>query len=193
MSSLSVRNSSIPDVKILEPQVFRDGRGFFMESWNRQSFRDAGLDEDFVQDNYSRSVRGTLRGLHYQLRRPQGKLVRVTRGEVLDVVVDMRLTSQTFGQWTSQILSEDNLRMLWVPPGFAHGFLVLTEFADFQYKCTDYYAPEDERSVHWNDPALAIDWGLDDSDGVPTLSDKDRCAPSFQAATDELRRLWSAP
>ncbi|CAI07381.1 dTDP-4-dehydrorhamnose 3,5-epimerase [Aromatoleum aromaticum] len=164
--------TSIPDVLLIEPKVFGDARGFFFESFNARAFRDAtGLDETFVQDNHSRSARGVLRGLHYQIRQPQGKLVRVVRGAVFDVAVDLRRASPSFGRWAGVELSEDNHRQLWIPPGFAHGFVVLSESADFLYKTTDYYAPEHERCLAWNDPAVGIEWPL----GVaPLLSGKDR-------------------
>ncbi|MCK0507238.1 dTDP-4-dehydrorhamnose 3,5-epimerase [Aromatoleum anaerobium] len=163
--------TSIPDVLMIEPKVFGDARGFFFESFNARAFRDAtGLDETFVQDNHSRSARGVLRGLHYQIRQPQGKLVRVVRGAVFDVAVDLRRASPSFGRWAGVELSEDNHRQLWIPPGFAHGFVVLSESADFLYKTTDYYAPEHERCLLWNDPAVGIDWPLD----APLLSGKDR-------------------
>ncbi len=164
--------TSIADVLVIEPRVFGDARGFFFESFNQRAFAQAtGLDAQFVQDNHSRSSRGVLRGLHYQLRQPQGKLVRVVRGRVFDVAVDLRRSSPTFGRWVGVELSEENHRQLWVPPGFAHGFMVLSESADFLYKTTDYYAPEHERCIAWNDPALAIDWpqGL-----APQLSAKDQ-------------------
>lgn len=163
----------IPDVVIVEPTVFGDERGFFMETWERRKFAAAGLDSEFVQDNHSRSVRGTLRGLHYQIEQPQGKLVRVTRGAVFDVAVDVRRSSPTFGQWVGVELSAENKRQLWVPPRFAHGFYVTSEVAEFQYKCTDFYAPEHERSIRWDDPELAIEWPLVEG-GEPLLSDKDR-------------------
>jgi len=164
--------TSIPDVLMIEPKVFGDARGFFFESFNARAFRDAtGLDETFVQDNHSRSARGVLRGLHYQIRQPQGKLVRVVRGAVFDVAVDLRRASPSFGRWAGVELSEDNHRQLWIPPGFAHGFVVLSESADFLYKTTDYYAPEHERCLLWNDPAVGIDWPLDTP---PLLSGKDR-------------------
>ncbi|NMG15095.1 dTDP-4-dehydrorhamnose 3,5-epimerase [Aromatoleum bremense] len=163
--------TSIPDVLMIEPKVFGDARGFFFESFNARAFRDAtGLDETFVQDNHSRSARGVLRGLHYQIRQPQGKLVRVVRGAVFDVAVDLRRASPSFGRWAGVELSEDNHRQLWIPPGFAHGFVVLSESADFLYKTTDYYAPEHERCLLWNDPAVGVDWPLD----APLLSGKDR-------------------
>ena len=161
----------IPDVLVIEPRVFGDARGFFFESFNARAFREAtGLDETFVQDNHSRSARGVLRGLHYQLRQPQGKLVRVVRGSVFDVAVDLRRASPTFGRWTGIELTEDNHRQLWIPAGFAHGFVVLSEFADFLYKTTDYYAPEHERCLKWDDPAVGVAWPFD---GEPLLSAKD--------------------
>jgi dTDP-4-dehydrorhamnose 3,5-epimerase len=162
--------TAIPDVIVIEPRVFGDARGFFYESWNRRALAVAGLDLDFVQDNHSRSRKGVLRGLHYQIRQPQGKLVRVVAGAVFDVVVDLRRSSPTFGRHVGEELTEDNHRMLWVPPGFAHGFLVLTESADFLYKTTDYWYPEHERTLLWNDPALGIDWPVE---GAPTLAAKD--------------------
>jgi dTDP-4-dehydrorhamnose 3,5-epimerase len=163
--------TAIPDVLVVEPQVFGDARGFFFESWNRRAFsRLVGRDVDFVQDNHSASGRNVLRGLHYQVRQAQGKLVRVVAGEVYDVAVDLRRSSPTFGRWVGERLSAENHRMLWVPPGLAHGFLVLSERAEFLYKTTDYYAPEHERTLLWNDPALAIDWPLS---GTPLLKPKD--------------------
>lgn len=167
-------DTAIPDVKIVEPSVFGDDRGFFMETWNAKAFADAGLDLAFVQDNHSRSTKGVLRGLHYQLRQPQGKLVRVVRGAAYDVVVDIRRASATFGQAIGVALTEENKRMLWVPPGFAHGFLAQEDNTEFLYKCTDFYAPEHERSLLWSDPALGIDWPLDGL--LPQLSAKDAAA-----------------
>ena len=168
---MNVIPTRLPDVVVLEPRVFGDARGFFFESFNQRAFDEAtGTRHAFVQDNHSRSARGVLRGLHYQLRQPQGKLVRVVRGTVFDVVVDLRKSSSTFGQWTGEELSEENQRQMWVPPGFGHGFVVLSESADFLYKTTDYYAPEYERCIAWNDPALAINWRLE---GEPSLSAKD--------------------
>ena len=165
--------TAIPDVLILEPKVFGDSRGFFFESFNQKAFEAAtGVTTSFVQDNHSRSVRGVLRGLHYQVRQPQGKLVRVVRGSAFDVAVDVRKRSPTFGKWVGVELSEDNHRQLWVPPGFAHGFLVTSDSADFLYKATDYYAPEHERCVAWDDPAIGIDWPLDGQQ--PSLSAKDK-------------------
>ena len=150
---------AIPDVILIEPKVFGDARGFFFESFNQRAFNAAtGTDYAFVQDNHSRSSRGVLRGLHYQIQQPQGKLVRVVQGAVFDVAVDIRKSSPTFGQWVGAELSADNHHQLWVPPGFAHGFVVLSETAEFLYKTTDYYAPEYERCIAWDDPALAIDW-----------------------------------
>ncbi|MBK6982640.1 MAG: dTDP-4-dehydrorhamnose 3,5-epimerase [Betaproteobacteria bacterium] len=172
--------TNIPDVLILEPRVFGDERGFFFESYNRRAFREAtGLDPDFVQDNHSRSVRNVLRGLHYQVEQVQGKLVRVAAGEVYDVAVDLRRSSPTFGQWAGVSLSAANRRMLWVPEGFAHGFVVTSDFAEFLYKSTDYYAPQHERSLLWNDPALAIAWPVE---GLPLLKPGDASAPPLSAA-----------
>lgn len=169
---MNVTSLTIPDVFLIEPDVHGDDRGFFMESWQRRKFAAVGIDFDFVQDNHSRSLQGTLRGLHYQIVQPQGKLVRVTAGEVFDVAVDLRRRSDWFGNWVGERLSAENKRMLWVPPGFAHAFLVLSETADFQYKCTDYYAPEHERSIRWDDPDVGIDWPLP-AGQAPTVSAKD--------------------
>ena len=167
----TVTKTAIPDVLILEPRVFGDARGFFYESFNAKDFAEStGLDVSFVQDNHSKSAKGVLRGLHYQIQHAQGKLVRVVQGEVLDVAVDLRRTSPTFGQWVGVQLSADNHRQLWVPPGFAHGFVVLSDSAEFLYKTTDYWYPEHERSLLWNDPAIGIDWSLD---GPPLLAAKD--------------------
>ncbi len=169
---MKVERTEIGDVLVLEPRVFGDARGFFYESYNRKTFAQAtGLDIEFVQDNHSRSSKNVLRGLHYQLRQPQGKLVRVTAGEVWDVAVDLRRSSKSFGRWAATTLSAETRRMLWVPAGFGHGFLVLSEQAEVQYKTTDYYAPEYERTLLWNDPALAIPWPLA---GEPVMTDKDR-------------------
>jgi len=157
--SLNVIRTAIPEVMVIEPKVFGDGRGFFFESFNQKAFVDGtGLDVTFVQDNHSRSAKGVLRGLHYQIQQPQGKLVRVVRGAVFDVAVDIRKHSATFGKWVGVELSEDNHRQLWVPPGFAHGFVVLSESADFLYKTTDYYAPQFERCIVWDDPDIGIAW-----------------------------------
>lgn len=169
---MKVERASIPDVLLLEPKAFGDARGFFFESYNRRSFAAAtGLDVEFVQDNHSRSCRNVLRGLHYQIRQPQGKLVRVAAGEILDVAVDLRKRSPSFGRWAGAKLDAKSHRMLWVPPGFAHGFLVLSEYADVLYKATDFYAPEHERTLLWNDPAIGIAWPLA---GEPVMTDKDR-------------------
>lgn len=173
--------TNIPDVLILEPQVFGDARGFFLETWNSQTFADAGLDLNFVQDNHSRSGQGILRGMHYQIQNPQGKLVRVTSGKVFDVAVDLRQSSPTFGQWAGAELSADNHRMMWVPPGFAHGFYVMSESADFLYKCTDFYAPAYDRSLRWDDPTVGIEWPLING-AQPTISAKDEAGKSWQEA-----------
>lgn len=169
---------AIPDVVLMTPQVFGDERGFFMETFRQSEFEAHCGHYTFVQDNHSKSARGILRGLHYQYQQPQGKLVRVTRGEVFDVAVDMRQSSPTFGQWVGVTLSEQNKQMLWVPPGFAHGFYVTSEEAEFQYKCTDYYAPGDEITLCWNDPTLNIQWPLV-SNQPPQLSSKDQQGLSF--------------
>ena len=177
---MNVTKTTIPDVLIIEPRVFGDDRGFFFESFNEQTFAEkTGVKTQFVQDNHSRSAQNVLRGLHYQIKQPQGKLVRVVAGEVFDVAVDIRKNSPTFAQWTGCLLSEANKRMFWIPPGFAHGFVVLSETADFLYKTTDYYAPEYERSILWNDPDLGIDWHIT---GEPILSGKDRAAQPLKSA-----------
>ena len=171
--------AAIPEVLVLEPRIFTDARGFFFESFNAQTFAAAtGLQRDFVQDNHTLSGKGVLRGLHYQVQQPQGKLVRVVRGAVFDVAVDIRKGSPTFGQWVGEELSEDNHRQLWVPPGFAHGFVVLSDAAEFLYKTTDYYAPQFERCIMWNDPTLDIDWPTQ----LPILSDKDSKGQAFLSA-----------
>lgn len=178
---MKVTACSVPDVLLIEPRVFGDDRGYFYESFNQRAFNGAtGLNLTFVQDNHSKSARNVLRGLHYQIQQPQGKLVRVVAGEVFDVAVDFRRGSPTFGKWVGEILSEKNKRQLWVPPGFGHGFVVLSETAEFLYKTTDYYAPEHERCVVWNDPALAIEWPLDGA--VPLLSGKDSAGLAFLQA-----------
>ena len=175
---MKITACAIPDVLLIEPRVFGDDRGFFCESFNQRAFDHAtGLNLRFVQDNHSRSARGVLRGLHYQALQPQGKLVRVVSGAVFDVAVDIRRGSPTFGRWVGQQLSADNKHQLWVPPGLAHGFLVLSESADFLYKTTDYYAPEHERCIAWDDPTLAIDWPL--AGNAPVLSAKDRAGSPF--------------
>lgn len=178
---MKVTACTIADVLLIEPKVFGDDRGFFYESFNQRAFREAsGLSVDFVQDNHSKSARNVLRGLHYQISQPQGKLVRVVAGEVFDVAVDIRRNSPTFGQWVGEILSADNKRQLWVPPGMAHGFVVLSESAEFLYKTTDYWAPEHERCIAWNDPTLGIDWPA--LNGEPLLSGKDAKGIAFLQA-----------
>jgi dTDP-4-dehydrorhamnose 3,5-epimerase len=168
---MKVSSTKIPDVMLLEPDVISDERGFFVESWHRLKFAKYGIDFEFVQDNHSRSVQGTLRGVHYQIEQPQGKLVRVTVGDVFDVAVDLRKSSPSFGRWVGTHLSAAQKRTLWIPPGFGHGFYVTAGPAEVQYKCTDYYAPEHERRIQWNDPQIAIEWPLS---GPPVLSDQDR-------------------
>ncbi len=184
---MKVIPQAIPDVLLIEPKVFGDARGFFLESFNQQAFTAAtGVGLPFVQDNHSRSVRGVLRGLHYQLApKAQGKLVRATRGAVFDVALDIRRDSPTYGVWAGAVLSEENQHQLWVPPGLAHGFLVLSDTADFLYKTTDYYSPAHERSIRWDDPAIGIDWPLA-AHGIagPVLSDKDKNSASLLAEAD---------
>ena len=178
---MKATSTSIPDVKVIEPSVFDDPRGFFLESFNLKQFREiTGLDIDFVQDNHSKSQRAVLRGLHYQIKQAQGKLIRVVSGEVFDVAVDLRRSSPSFGQWVGQVLTAENFKQFWVPPGFAHGFLVLSNQAEVLYKATDYYAPEHERSIKWDDQDLGIDWP---TDGLrPQLAEKDRNGVSFASA-----------
>ena len=177
---MQVTPTAIPDVLVLEPKVFGDARGFFFESYNRKAFQVAtGLDVDFVQDNHSHSAQGVLRGLHYQIQQPQGKLVRVVAGAVFDVAVDIRRSSPTFGRWVGLELSAENKKMMWVPPGFAHGFLVLSETAEFLYKTTDYYAPSFERAIAWSDPQIGIAWPLP---FAPLLSAKDQAAVHLRDA-----------
>ncbi len=177
---MKVTPGALPEVLILEPRVFGDERGFFLESYNQRVFREAaGIDANFVQDNHSRSSRNVLRGLHYQLKQAQGKLMRVVAGEVFDVAVDLRRSSPRYGRWMGLQLSADNKRMLWIPSGFAHGFLALSEIAEVFYKTTDYYAPEHERCVLWNDPDIGIDWPLT---GVPLISEKDRRGVALKVA-----------
>ena len=177
---MNIIETDIPDVIIIEPEVFGDDRGFFYESYNKRKFEEAaGLSVEFVQDNHSKSSRGVLRGLHYQVKQPQGKLVRVCAGEVFDVAVDIRESSVTFGQWAGTRLSAENKRQVWIPPGFAHGFVVLSETAEFLYKTTDFYASEHERCIQWNDTHLAIDWQYTDE---PLVSEKDAKGASFNEA-----------
>lgn len=177
---MKVLDTLLPEVKLIEPKLFGDDRGFFLESWNARTFAEAGIDAEFVQDNHSRSARGVLRGLHYQMVRPQGKLVRVAAGRAFDVAVDIRRSSPNFGRWLGYELSAQNKRMLWVPGGFAHGFLALEDGTDFLYKCTDFYAPEHDRSMRWDDPAIGIEWPL--SGLEPILSPKDKAAPPLAEA-----------
>jgi dTDP-4-dehydrorhamnose 3,5-epimerase len=183
---MKITPTAIPDVLLIEPKVFGDERGFFFESFNLRVFREAtGLEPTFVQDNHSRSARNVLRGLHYQIKQPQGKLVRVVAGAVFDVTLDIRRGSPTFGRWTGHLLSADNRKQLWIPPDFAHGFLVLSDYAEFLYKTTDYWAPEHERCIRWDDPQLAIEWPLQ---GQPVLSGKDAAGASFaEAVLPEFR------
>ena len=176
---MKVTPTAIPDVKLVEPRVFGDDRGFFFESWNARAFAATGIDAAFVQDNHSRSRRGVLRGLHYQIEHAQGKLVRVVAGEVYDVAVDLRRGSPAFGRSVGVVLSAANLKMMWIPPGFAHGFLALSDTADFLYKTTDYWYPEHERTLLWSDPALALDWPLD---GPPILTPRDAAGTPLAAA-----------
>ena len=177
---MQVVRTEIPEVLILEPKVFGDERGFFFESYHRRAFHKAtGVDVEFVQDNHSRSGKNVLRGLHYQIKQAQGKLVRVIAGEVWDVAVDLRRSSPTFGKWVGFVLSAESKRMAWIPPGFAHGFVVTSESAEVLYKATDYYALEHERTIMWNDPVLAIQWPMS---GTPVIADKDRRGSAFRAA-----------
>jgi dTDP-4-dehydrorhamnose 3,5-epimerase len=173
--------TSIPDLVVLDPKVFGDDRGFFFESFNQRRFTElTGVTDSFVQDNHSKSARNVLRGLHYQIQQPQGKLVRVVAGKVLDIALDIRKSSPTFGKWVGEILSAENKKMLWIPKGFAHGFVVLSDSAEFLYKTTDYWAPEHERSIIWNDPDLAIDWQL--AGTAPLLSAKDQAGKRLSEA-----------
>ncbi len=173
--------TGLPGVIRIEPKVLTDERGFFMETWQSRRFRDAGIDASFVQDNFSQSSKDTLRGLHYQIKQPQGKLVRVVSGEVFDVAVDLRRSSACFGRWVGEVLSSENKRLLWVPPGFGHGFLVLSATAEFEYKCSDFYAPEYERTIRWDDPDIGIDWPLPGG-RQPILSARDAAAPLLKDA-----------
>lgn len=177
---MNVIQTAIPGVLLIEPVVRADARGFFVEVWQEQRYRAAGIDLPFVQDNHSRSGRGTLRGLHYQIQQPQGKLVRAGAGEIFDVAVDLRRSSLTFGRWVGAVLSAENHRQLWVPPGFAHGFYVLSEWADMLYKCTDLYAPEYDRTLRWDDPEVGIEWSL--AGAIPILSAKDAAGTAFRDA-----------
>jgi dTDP-4-dehydrorhamnose 3,5-epimerase len=176
---MKVIETSLPEVLILEPKVFGDERGFFFESYNKKALEKVGITAEFVQDNHSRSVRNVVRGLHYQIKQPQGKLIRVIQGEIFDVAVDIRRSSPNFGRWAGFNLSAENKQVIWIPPGFAHGFLVLSEISEFVYKTTDYWAPEHERCIIWNDPDLAINWPLRDE---PTLSAKDKLGHTLKKA-----------
>jgi dTDP-4-dehydrorhamnose 3,5-epimerase len=178
---MEFKPTTLPEVIAIEPRIYRDARGHFYETWREDRFRAAGIEARFVQDNHSHSVRHTLRGLHYQLRHPQGKLLRVVRGAVFDVAVDLRRGSPRFGQWVGVELSEQNARMLWVPPGFAHGYLALSNTIDLIYKCTDFYHPDDERAVRWDDARIGVRWPLPPSSD-PILSPRDAVAPSLQDA-----------
>ena len=171
---MKIIETSLPGVVVIDPQIFGDKRGFFLESFREDVIKEAGINAHFVQDNHSRSKQGVLRGLHYQLTQTQGKLVRVVTGAVFDVAVDVRFGSPNFGKWYGTELNEDNMKMLYVPPGFAHGFVVLSEYADFLYKCTDYYHPESEQGIAWDDPDLAIDWNISAIKEIISLSDKDK-------------------
>ena len=181
---MKITPTAIPEVRVVEPRVFRDDRGFFLETFHERKYREAGLDARFVQDNHSRSVRGTLRGLHAQRLKPQGKLVRCVEGELFDVAVDIRRGSPTFKQWVGEVLSAENFKQLWIPEGFAHGFCVLSDHAQMEYKCTDFYAPDDELGLIWDDPEIAIEWPLDE----PLLSEKDAAAPRISEVLDLLPR-----
>lgn len=181
MSAAEFRPTAIPEVVEILPRVFRDQRGFFLESWNQETFEAGGLRAVFVQDNHSRSLRGTLRGLHYQVKQPQGKLVRVVAGEVFDVAVDLRRSSPHFGKWVAVLLSEERNNLIWIPPGFAHGFYVTSSSADLLYKCTSFYSPADDRTIRWNDRSLAIDWPLA-TDRDPLVSQKDAAGVDFEVA-----------
>jgi len=178
---MNLEETSLPGVVMISPTVHADARGYFMETWHARRFAENGITEDFVQDNFSSSAKSTLRGLHYQIEQPQGKLVRVVRGEVFDVAVDLRRSSPHFGRWAGATLSAENRQELWIPPGFGHGFLVISDVADVEYKCSDYYSPEHDRAICWNDPDLGIEWPLDDGE-EPLLSVKDTNAPLFSAA-----------
>jgi dTDP-4-dehydrorhamnose 3,5-epimerase len=177
---VEVTPTNIPEALVLTPRVFGDERGFFLESYNRQTFAKLGIDYEFVQDNHARSTGNVLRGLHYQIKQPQGKLVRVVAGEVFDVAVDLRRNSPTFGKWTGIYLTDKEKKLFWVPPGFAHGYFVLSDEAEFLYKTTDFYAPEHERCIRWDDPDLAIKWPI--SNGPPILSEKDKNGCLFKGA-----------
>lgn len=181
-ADLEIRETDLPGVLLITPRVFRDDRGFFLESFNEARFADAGLEARFVQDNHSRSAKGVLRGMHYQLRHPQGKLVRVVRGKIFDVAADIRRGSPTFGKWVGVTLDDSEMSALWIPPGFAHGFCALSEGVDVTYKCTDFYAPSDERGVLWNDPLLGINWPVE----TPIVAAKDQSYPLLSLENPDL-------
>jgi dTDP-4-dehydrorhamnose 3,5-epimerase len=183
---MNVTETALPGVLLIEPRVFGDSRGFFLETFSNERYAEAGITGPFIQDNWSHSCRGTLRGLHFQIQHPQGKLVHVMQGEIFDVAVDVRQDSPTFGKWVGVTLSVENKRQLWIPPGFAHGFAVLSETADFVYKCTDIYAPEHERTLLWNDESIGVEWPLDTG---PILSDKDKNGTAF----DKLETFTTSP
>ncbi len=172
---MNIIKEPLPGLLVIKPNIYRDERGFFLETWQQNRYKNIGINEDFVQDNWSRSSKNVLRGLHYQKNNPQGKLVSVRRGAIYDIAVDLRQDSETFGQWYGELLSDDNHLQLYVPPGFAHGFSVLSDIADFNYKCTDFYNPQDEYGIAWNDPELNIDWKVDN----PIVSEKDHKLPNF--------------
>lgn len=179
---MTIVNEPLPGLLILQPRVFEDPRGFFLETWQKESFRPLGIEAEFVQDNWSRSSKGVLRGLHFQIDHPQGKLISVRSGSVYDVAVDIRPDSPAFGQWHGEILSEENKRQIYMPPGFAHGFCVLSDTTDFTYKCTDYYNPQDESGIRWNDPDLNIEW----PESNPLVSEKDQKLPFFRERIGNL-------
>jgi len=186
---MKIIKTPLPGVLVLEPKLHGDSRGFFLETYREDTLKEIGINEHFIQDNHSRSTRGILRGLHYQLTQPQGKLVRVARGAVYDVVVDVRYRSPTFGQWYGNTLDEESMRMMYIPPGFAHSFVVLSDIADFIYKCTDYYHPQSEQGIRWNDPAIAIEWPITDVQ----LSEKDSNNPLLQDQSEQLLPRYTDP
>jgi len=188
---MKITSTEIPDVKLIEPAVFKDDRGYFFESWQKEKLKQAGLDLDFVQDNESFSTRGTLRGIHLQIKQPQGKLVRATSGEVFDIAVDLRPNSKTLGKWVGRHLSDENKHMLWIPPGFGHAFLVLSDTAIFNYKCTDYYLHDDQHSLAWDDPEINVQWP-DLGETAISLSEKDQHGDSFAEIIGRIKAMASA-